>query len=519
MNKLLVILLATVLIKQIAWSAFIPLWQTPDEQAHYGQVNFTSELNRNELTTLNQSKEIAISEKLLGVDRDQFGNNKYTYHPDFNLSYAGGLEGIGEVEIKNISQHDRKVFVFQEATNYPPLYYRIAAVINNLFHTGSLIDRVFAVRFLSGILLVIMTYTTYRTYRMIGNETEAGVLAILVGWQPMLTFVHSGVTSDTLFNLLFTILIYLGIKVIVRGVDLVSLVSALIIIALGFATKPQANIMIFALLPAVVIRLWTNKKIREIGEIRVIGVMGGLVILVGLQQILGQILSGGIRIPNTEGVYFDPSVTPLEHLKFTLVHTYKEVLPWYWGIFRWLSLGLPNSLRQITNLLTIASFGGILVYLWRRIKDKSLDSRFWVVLYSLSVILIYWVALTVFDYGFRQSHGFSFGIQGRYFFPVILSQMIIFLVGLQNFFPEKWHARVGKLLGVGMIVLNMVVFFWVTSSYYQLSWPTFFLQASQYKTPWLKYPINLVILSAFVASSIILMKFILKEKKSTFPQG
>jgi len=518
-NRLIFLLLLAVFAKQIAWSVFVPLWQTPDEQAHYGQVNFTSELNINELTTQNQSKEIASSENFLGVMRDSLGNNRYTYHPEFNIPYSNSVTGIYENEIKRIPKLNRTEFVFKEATNYPPLYYRIAAGVNNLVKEGSLFDRVFAARILSGLILCAIVYFVFKTSRLIKNNHEALVLAILVGWQPMLTFVHSGVTSDTLFNLLFTCLICVGIKIIAQGISVTKLLAALVIIILGFMTKPQANIMVFAFFPSIVISLFKQGKIKFNRQFIILLAVALAVIIIGMHQILSQfLLTGGIRIPNTEGGLINLSVTPLEHVQFTLNHTYREVLPWYWGVFRWLSLGLPDWLRQVTNLLTLTSFVGIILYLFNQFRRRTIDSQFWIVIYSLISIFVYFIAISIFDFGFRQSHGFSFGIQGRYFFPVIFPQMIIFLIGLQELVPFKWRSNLGKLLAMGMIGLSIGAFFWLVGSYYQLQWPVFFIQASQYKPVWIKFPINLLILLMYIISSAFILGTWLKifyDKKTS----
>ena len=42
-KKFLFLLLLATLFKEIIWSLFVPLWHTPDEQAHFGHVAYLAE--------------------------------------------------------------------------------------------------------------------------------------------------------------------------------------------------------------------------------------------------------------------------------------------------------------------------------------------------------------------------------------------------------------------------------------------------------------------------------------------
>src|SRR3989338_660033 len=89
------LLIWLVLIKSLAWALFIPLWHFPDEQAHFGHVAYLAEggtLPMGRTNDLNQ--EIAISEQRLGTYRNKYGNNSFTYQPDYRLEYTDSLEGL-----------------------------------------------------------------------------------------------------------------------------------------------------------------------------------------------------------------------------------------------------------------------------------------------------------------------------------------------------------------------------------------------------------------------------------------
>ena len=98
-------------------------------------------------------------------------------------------------------------------------------------------------------------------------------------------------------------------------------------------------------------------------------------------------------------------------------------------------------------------------------------------IFILYTAVIYFVTLLVWDWDFFRSHNFSFGIQGRYYFPVIVSCMILIVIGLQSI--SKY---LNLLISYWFILLNWISFYVVVSSYYDTSgFKSFIIQASQYK--------------------------------------
>lgn len=504
-----IFLFLAIFIKQILWSAFIPLWHFPDEQAHFGQVQLFSEIGGPKKTGNNLSREIHTSEKLLGTDRDPFGNNKFTYHSDYNISYTNSLIGQFEREINSLPFSSRTQFVKVESTGYPPLYYFVSGVIYKTAYLNSLVDRVFLVRIFNSFLFLGIVLAAFKIGREIfSRQSQVIALTILVGFMPMLSFVQAGVTSDALFNLLFAWFIYFCLRLINAGIQIKTLIFIGVILWLSFLTKPQANIMCFLLLPLIAWLIIRDKKVA-IGAL-----LSFVIVFYAMSGIIERIVAGVSIFPESNGraINFDLK-SIIEHLDFTLKHTYSEVLPWYWGVFRWLSLGLPDILRKITNWLTILSFIGFVLFIFRRLVEKKLDRKFQMIIFCAISIIIYFLAITAFDYGFRLSHGFSFGIQGRYFFPVVTTQMVILLIGLTFGLNSTWQNRMTKLLAVGMVIFNLLTFFWVVGSYYSLEVPAFFIQASQYKPAWLKFPVNFFIFISTIAAFMGCITFILRSRE------
>ena len=479
------LLLWLVLIKSLAWALFIPLWHFPDEQAHFGHVAYLAEggtLPMGRTNDLNQ--EIAISEQRLGTYRNKYGNNSFTYQPDYRLEYTDSLEGLYEAEIKSLPLSTRKEFKDPESAYYPHFFYRVSGLIYKLFYNQDIFIRVFALRLFWLFGHVFMVWLAW----LIGKEVfpkdpkAAVTVAVLTSFQPMLSFVAAGVTGDNLHNLLFTAVIYFCLK-LRRKLAWKNLLGLTLVMILGFINKPQFLIALGIVVP---ILLWR------------------------FRLVLGLIIAGLILL-YTQGKlpYFEiktdlarPDYTLWQHLVYTAQHTFREVLPWYWGVFRWLSLTLPRWVNQVMMRILLVAGIGLAVKLFRRRFEPGLGIIVW-------SALIYFLALFFWDFQQVRNSGFPFGIQGRYYFPVIVPHMVLLVMGLRQItnylllITDYWF-----------IALNWIAFYWVTASYYDTSgFKTFIIQASQYKPDFAKGAWLAAVLFLYAILTLIFSIKLLKNEK------
>lgn len=495
MKSLFSLFLLVIFLKQLVWITFIPIWHTPDEQAHFAQVSLVSELNRLLMPDRNNtSKEIWLSEYHLGTLRDSFGNNKFTYRPNHNLPYGDYLTGPSEELLSSQPPKARKEFIIKEATGYPPVYYVLASGFYNLLYGESLFDRVFVTRIFSAFLLVITGYLTYRIGKLIFSDNFLALsLSLLVAFHPMVSFVFAGVSSDPMFIALFTATIFLCLRVLVKN-DLRAVWVLLPTVLLSIYTKPQAAILGAVLMP---VALFVMIKVIHKRKVLIIPIIALLAL--GFWGVYDRISRGESIFPESEQAVTLKSLAMLpSFLSFTLGHTYKEVLPWYWGVFRWLSLGLPDILRRLTNLFTFTSLTLALVYIFLNFFRKKFTAQSFAALFLLVTAVIYFASLTLFDFGFYLNHSFSFGIQGRYFFPIIASQMTLSLLGLTFLFSYRKKVIISWGLSLLFVLFNSYVFLYVTLSYYSPDLTKFVYEASQYKPLWLKFPVNLSLITVYL---------------------
>ena len=512
------LLFFVIFFQSITWSLLVPLWHTPDEQAHFAHVAFIAE--GNDLTRHGRypdmNEEIYRSLEILGTKRNEFGNNQFTFHPEFRLPYSQTLIGPEEETIINLPSEARKNLSIQESAYYPHLFYQISALIYRLVYPANLFVRVFSVRLFWLLAHWLMIYLVYRIAQQIFYKRRLLVLTatVLAAMHPMLSFVSSGVTSDNLHNLLFTAVIYFSLKLIGRS-HLNDWLGLALVLGLGIINKQQFGIALAVILPAIIYSLLKRPK-QTLKYLLVLP----LSLLVALmlapdrtKHLLAIFFSGSL--PYLTFTPADKLVLPdyplSAHIIWTLKHTVAEVLPWYWGVFNWLGVTLPRWVNRVLMRLLVAAGLGLVIYCVRLLKSRRLkltDLKIGFIAWSA---LIYFVLLLVWDWGFTRQNGFPFGFQGRYYFPVIASHMILLTLGIEqlaSLINHRWVKGVMLLLICWFIFLQWQALYLVASSYYDVtSWQSFIVQASQYK-PWFAkgWFLSGVLISAFVSQLILLIK-------------
>jgi len=512
--KLLKLLLIAVFFNALSWIVLIPLWQYPDEQAHFAQIQDTAELGKTPVG-IDTSEEITVSEKIFGTERDGFGNNRYTYHPEFNIDYSDADEGLFENYIESIDKSSRTNLVKKEATHNPSLYYFLGSLFHKVFGWGDLLTRVFALRIMSAILFLALVFAAYKIATLIfENKILQVVLPTLVAFKPMLVFASTGVLPDVLTNLLFTIIVYLSLKILLGGINKKLTLRVFIIVLLGVFTRQQFLISLPIILVAVFYQLFKNrnqlqKYIFPAGATIASGVL--LTFMIPQLGYLRNLAFPEIGRPDW-GLLFKESF--IEHVKISLNQTYVQTLPWYWGVYRWLSFTLPPIVYQIINRFILFALLGVILKIVTAVFRRKITDLDKVLYFMIFSSFIYYVILIVWDYYFRLDHGFSFGLQGRYLFPLVIAHLSIILTGLVAVFELIFrnYAKWGYLVLVSLLIaFNDASLLFVSSSYYSFSnVKTFVSQASQYKPELFK---DIILLIIIVLALTLQLFFILRLLK------
>src|SRR3972149_8479508 len=261
MPKLLIkLIFLTLVLKGLSWALLVPLWHFPDEQAHFGHVAYIAE--GGDLTKHGKAKDISeeiyTSLEILGTKRDEHGNNKFTYHPEYRLEYSDNLNGPREEEIKSLPLSSRGNFVITESAYYPHFYYQVSSLIYKFFYQADLFVRVFAVRIFWLPIHLLMVWLVYKSAKIIWPKSGLNQLGVtlLVAFQPMLSFVSAGVTSDNSHNLLFTAVIYFCLTILQKP-RWWSFLGLTLTFGIGIINKQQFLVAFVVALPVL---LWALVK-------------------------------------------------------------------------------------------------------------------------------------------------------------------------------------------------------------------------------------------------------------------
>ena len=486
MPKLLKLLLFAAFFNALSWIILIPIWQYPDEQAHFAQVQDLAELDYVPAKGFDTSEEIAVSEKIFGTERDGFGNNRYTYHPEFNINYSENNIGPYEGYIESLSESSRTNLVKGEATHNPPLYYFLGSLFYKALGWGDLFTRVYAVRFMSVLLFLATVFVAYKAaFLIFKNKILQVVLPTLVAFKPMLVFSSTGVLPDPLTNLLFVLVVYLSLKILLRGISKKIILKIAIVVLLGVLTRQQFLISLPVILSAIIYQLFKNRTQLQKYIFPTFSFLLAGILLTFLVPQLSYLRNLSVHEIGRPDLTLLLKKSFIDHLKISLNQTYTQTLPWYWGVYRWLSFTLPPVVYQIINRTVLIAFLGVILRIVISVLRRKITDLDKALFFLISSSFIYYVILIVWDYYFKLDYSFSFGLQGRYFFPLVVAHLSIVLIGLVAVFEFifKNYAKWGYLVLVASIIaFNDVSLFFVSSSYYSTSSiNTFIEQASQYK--------------------------------------
>lgn len=485
-NRNIILFFLAICLNGLIWLYLVPIWHTPDEQAHFGQVAFMAEKRRipDGKDQYDLTEEIYVSEQFLGTARDKLGNNQFTFHPKYRIEYTNTLYGKYESRITSLAKTDAKrKFVHSESSRYPALYYIPATWLYRLFYDQTILIKVFIIRLWSLLLYVATVCFVFKLGKLIFIKDKLSyfTLTILVAFQPMFIFSNIGVNSDSLGNLLFTMFIYLSTKIMVN-LKYKDLLFITIVAAIATYAKPQFIVIFPILFILFLLIIIKNKKILNNGLVLIITilVMGLILLFINLLQWPRNMLNyfaNNLHIP----------ALIRYSLEYTLPHTIKEVLPWYWGIYDWLGVTYPRLVHRIINRMVILAFIGLLLSLVQVLKSKLWKKPIYqIILFQSAGLLLYFIAISFFDYLSWYTSKYSLGVQGRYFFPYISIEMLLLLLGIRSLFPNFLNLKIimVKILALSMICLNLYAYFLVTSTYYDTSSiNSFIIQVSQYK-PW-----------------------------------
>ncbi|MBM3258978.1 MAG: DUF2142 domain-containing protein [Candidatus Sericytochromatia bacterium] len=457
------IVLAFVMVKQLAWLAAVPLWQSPDEPAHFHYVQYLAETDR--LPRFDRSRSTNVSSPEAAYTERQAHLNDAAFHADQRPVTGTSAMGPGEERLAQSPPLDRMNDGNSTAAPYPPAYYALAAGVYRFFGDEDILTRVFAVRALSTVFVLVTVLLAWLLAGELWPQPFIrAAFALIVGSQPMLSLMGVSVNNDAMLVAAASGLAWLLLRAWRVEPGFGS--GALMGLCLGVAwlTKPQ-GMALAPFVPLVTAGFAWHSGRSPGSWLRVMaGAAAGTTLLVGpwlwhLQQ------AYGTSLPALGGL----SPTPLTTLpKYLAEHVLQPGLSrthtlWveqYWGAFGWLDTRTYDLAYRIAEaFMWVGAFGA-----WRLARRGTAAQR--AILAACLVLTAgFLAALYAAEYQVVRGTGIPM-LQGRYLLPVVLPHVLLAFVGCLGLAGPQRRMIVAGWLAAGAVALQALGLLRVLERYY-----------------------------------------------------
>ncbi len=474
-------LLAAVAVLGVSWALVNPAWQGPDEDVHFSYVQTLAELHRLPGTRPGPPLSFAQFDAMQSLNNDPI-----VFFPYAKPEWSRTLYEQWKQRAKHEPMNDGGGP--NTASGYPPAYY-LSILPGYLLASGDVVAQLYSARLWSVLWLLVTTTAVWLLAgELFGRHRDLQlVAAATVGLWPMVNFVSSSVNPDSMLYAVTSLALWLGARVIRRGLTVrngagfgACLGLALITKATSLALVPPAGF----LLALGVWRLLRCHRVRQavlagaVALAMTFAFAGSWRAIVGAQDRPAYGQAAGV----TAGVhnwrefgsylwqYYLPKLPFQQPVQFTIptVSQYPAYNVWVasgWAAFGWVTVFFPfwvyKFFLAITLLLGIAALANGI-----RMVARNRGSPGWravvlpsVVFFGLTVgtllLGLHWA-----EYQARHPT-----IQGRYLFP--LSALAGFTVASAvALLPRRlWRPGVGAVLGL-LIVFQMFSLSLIATRYY-----------------------------------------------------
>jgi 4-amino-4-deoxy-L-arabinose transferase-like glycosyltransferase len=386
----LLIILGAYLVLATMYAVQTPVWQAPDEPAHY---NYVRQLANGRLPVME-----------LG---------------DYDEAYKNSVVGsrfAPEYSIEPITYEDWQ----------PPLYYLLLTPVYTATHGSYLALRLVSVLMGAGVIalayaLTLMLLPTY--------PWAAWTTAVFIAFLPQHIAMLASINNDSLSELLIAALLFLLLRWILQPQTADSWRTPLLmglLLGCGFLTKAQVYLMAPSIGVALLWRYWGQWR----AFIHWSAILFGPAFLLGaLWWVRNSLVYGGLDVmgkarhdaivlgqPRTAEWIADLG------LGETITRFFQTTFNSFWGQFGWMAAPMPPWVYAPLALLTLAAAAGLVVA-WVKWRHTPFSlSRYTAV--PLLLLFFFTVGLHVgYNLTFVQH-------QGRYLFPALIPIALGFTLGL-----------------------------------------------------------------------------------------
>jgi hypothetical protein len=459
-------LLAATVIVSLGWMAATPPFQAPDENAHFGYVQFLverGELPQSAGAPLLSTEQSEAAQAANAIQTQQQPATK----PEWSrLAYERWL-----ARSETLTDAARTDGGPNPAGVNPPLYYLWAAVPYSAASGGDVFARITLMRLWSiPFLLVTVAATWLLAGTVFGPRPALQLAAAAVpALFPMVSFISSSVTPDSLIYALWSLVFLFGARVILRKGGFADVAALLVAFALALATKSIS----FALAPSVLlvlgIAVWRLRHrprfvatVGGAGVILVAAVVGAwLVVARSSDRPASAQISQFASLDNFDPAAFASYVWQFYIPKLPFQTGYPELSDWppqaydfwvkkSWGAFGWLEVQWPAPVYWVLGVVGLAVGVAAAFAVWRRRGGVSAPLVAFLGLAVITLLFgVHWSE-------FRMLRDLHVLInQGRYLFPLISLAGLTLAAALTLVPARSRPAALGAALG-GLAALELL---------------------------------------------------------------
>lgn len=411
---MLLVTLATYAWLAVGYAAATPLWQNPDEPAHFNYI----------------------------VDVARTGGLPVLQRGDYDVDL---LERLKNGRLRP----DDSVAAIRYESWQPPLYYVLAAQVYRAVPAGDASDdptgKVRPLRLFDamlGALTVTVGYLCGRSVAGPGRGWLAVAVPVAMVGVPMFTAVSAAITDDALTNLLAALLTLALLRLVGRPATARLAMGVGVLLGLGVLTK--LLLAVFAPI-ALLVLLAAGRRLGVRGRalIAQATAMAGAALIVVAPWLVRQGLTYGwtdlLATRQHDVVVVDQPRFPGwsgEYVRAWLTMTYHS----FWAQFGWMAIPAPDRLYWIWGAFTALAVAGLVVWLGRRrpaVAGSAVAALAATGAANVGVLVYY-------NLTYQQA-------QGRYLFPSLVPICVLLILGWSALLPHRVRAP-GALLGAGALV-------------------------------------------------------------------
>ena len=490
--------------KGVIFSILLPFFQGPDEQTHYGTIQYRAEPKVKSWPIEKRPEETAT------------GSNIVTYHFSEEIIRSGQATQFDEVKWQNENTQNfsdssfgpNEELVIENSWKHyidaspmsisgtPSIYYSLAAGLEKLFSDHSVFFRFFLMRLLSVVLGTLVVLLTYLTARKTGlSEWQSLLISTLVAFQPMLSATAAIVNIDIALILAFSLFVYAGTALLQYSssaswrISWKYLTLLIFSIILGLFSKGPGMVLVIVATPLLTYLIYKRlnislKRFFSGVAISIFALSALIFILVPKSYFVG------ITNFSTTSKFDSPLVSLGKYISKTIGENgFSITHNSYWGNFGWLDTKISPKILDVIRIIELVALLGIILYLisGTRFLDYARNDKRWItrfldplrrlieagrlgmtggkeflpekkyIIFFIGIILALQLAIRFYDWRvFDATKQIVIGTPGRYFLPNIIPHILLIVTGLGFFTRNKkqFHILL-KILALLMILLSL----------------------------------------------------------------